>query len=717
MKKRCALLLSKLIFEDKPITITELSTIFKVSPRTVRYDLDSIDSFLYSHGLPYLIRKPHLGVQFSPTAENRNRAMTLLAGMNNYQYVLSPEERKKLILIELLQSQNYVTIEKLSELLAVSRGTIVNDLKKVREWLNNQGLTLDTSRKYGIRINAEEKEIRRAAVALLAENMDFTNVLNMIKTPVHRQREEVVNQKFFKLLADIDISLIEDAVRMVEEQLEILFFEETFTGLVIHLALALKRIQLGKDIKMPKEELKKLSLTKEFAAASSLAKKLEDLFFIKIPVDEIGYITTYLLGGKLTKNKTSIKENWIKLQVLTLKIIENVQQETGYTFLHDEALYNGLLNHLEPALYRLTHSLPLKNPILEDIKRNYPFIFRAVQKGLHIMEDYFGFSVPDEEAGYIAIHFGAALERSKVKEKAVFRVLVVCGSGIGTANLLSSRLRSEFDNIEIVGTVACHRINEFIEQGNVHLIVSTVPTFNGRIPEILVSPFLPPRDINKIKSLLKDCPSSTKFEGQSTERPPLLNELLDVIGRHCKIYNPEQLVRDLSCALNIPETVAQKGVDLPVLTDLLTEKSIRLHVHARDWQEAVQIGGSILEENGIIEPRYTASMIQAVKELGPYMVIAPGIALPHAKPEAGAKSIGMSLITLVHPVNFGNPEYDPVNIVISLSAVDHITHLNALSELVELLEDENFLRLLREARSEKEIIMYLHAKSNKKSTV
>lgn len=82
-------------------------------------------------------------------------------------------------------------------------------------------------------------------------------------------------------------------------------------------------------------------------------------------------------------------------------------------------------------------------------------------------------------------------------------------------------------------------------------------------------------------------------------------------------------------------------------------------------------------------------MISAVEEFGPYMVIAPGIAIPHARPEDGALAVGLSLITLDTPVNFGNPENDPVSLVICLCSTDSESHLDALARLVSLLEDKS----------------------------
>lgn len=124
-----------------------------------------------------------------------------------------------------------------------------------------------------------------------------------------------------------------------------------------------------------------------------------------------------------------------------------------------------------------------------------------------------------------------------------------------------------------------------------------------------------------------------------------------------------------------------------MLSAYLNAKMIRLQVEAADWQEAVRIAGNLLVETGKCEPRYIDAMIAAVHELGPYMVLAPGLALAHARPEDGVLEMGISLITLNPPVAFGSDANDPVSIVIAFGGVDKESHIGLLAELARFLED------------------------------
>jgi PTS system ascorbate-specific IIA component len=125
------------------------------------------------------------------------------------------------------------------------------------------------------------------------------------------------------------------------------------------------------------------------------------------------------------------------------------------------------------------------------------------------------------------------------------------------------------------------------------------------------------------------------------------------------------------------------------LSALLPESAIRTGVQAADWRAAVQAAGDALAASGATEPGYTHEMITTVETLGPYIVIAPGIALAHARPSPLVHHTGFSWVRLAQPVPFGHPENDPVELVIGLAALDDNAHINGLAVLATLLDDDN----------------------------
>jgi PTS system ascorbate-specific IIA component len=125
------------------------------------------------------------------------------------------------------------------------------------------------------------------------------------------------------------------------------------------------------------------------------------------------------------------------------------------------------------------------------------------------------------------------------------------------------------------------------------------------------------------------------------------------------------------------------------LSQLLTVKAIRIGASAEDWRAAVGLAGDALVTSGATAPAYTDEMIATVEQLGPYIVIAPGIALAHARPSPAIHHAGISLVTLARPVPFGHRTNDPVTLVVGLAAPDEEGHVTALSTLAEFLSDED----------------------------
>jgi mannitol/fructose-specific phosphotransferase system IIA component (Ntr-type) len=139
------------------------------------------------------------------------------------------------------------------------------------------------------------------------------------------------------------------------------------------------------------------------------------------------------------------------------------------------------------------------------------------------------------------------------------------------------------------------------------------------------------------------------------------------------------------------------------LAGMLSSKTIALNVAAGCWEDAVRISGNLLVDAGFVEPRYVEAMIDSIKELGPYAVIVPGVALPHARPEDGVLQPCMSLITLKTPVNFGNVDNDPVKMVVSFGTVDKKAHVDALKMIARILGNKAKLDILKNAGTVDEI--------------
>ena len=143
------------------------------------------------------------------------------------------------------------------------------------------------------------------------------------------------------------------------------------------------------------------------------------------------------------------------------------------------------------------------------------------------------------------------------------------------------------------------------------------------------------------------------------------------------------------------------------LLDFLDEHSVFAGRHAADAYEAIELSGRPLVDTGVAEERYIQAMQEGLREFGPYMVLAPGIAMPHARPEGGAIGPGFSVVTLDEPVKFGHQHNDPVDLLVAFSATDKEAHVTVLKQLALLFGDQSGVERIRAATSDHQLIEVL----------
>ena len=153
------------------------------------------------------------------------------------------------------------------------------------------------------------------------------------------------------------------------------------------------------------------------------------------------------------------------------------------------------------------------------------------------------------------------------------------------------------------------------------------------------------------------------------------------------------------------QVVSIGGVSL--LQDLLSEDNVSFRYPAETWEDVIRHGGQLMVDAGFTDPTYTEAMIDVVRDMGPYIVLAPGLAMPHARPEMGAKQVGAALVTLEKPIDFGSPENDPVSVAIFLCAPNKDEHIQLLTDIATLFEDDEFLDAAADFESIEDVQAFL----------
>lgn len=138
------------------------------------------------------------------------------------------------------------------------------------------------------------------------------------------------------------------------------------------------------------------------------------------------------------------------------------------------------------------------------------------------------------------------------------------------------------------------------------------------------------------------------------------------------------------------------------MSEVIEARNVKLNVDASDWRDSMIKSGQLLVDSDYITKDYIDLTIKCVEENGPYIVIIPGLALSHSRPDVSVKKTGLSLITLSKPVCF-NCDNDPVDIVLTLAATDDKSHLQKLQSMAEFISDEENIEFIKNARSAEEV--------------
>ncbi|WP_081449324.1 BglG family transcription antiterminator [Clostridium carboxidivorans] len=323
---------------------------------------------------------------------------------------------------------------------------------------------------------------------------------------------------------------------------------------------------------------------------------------------------------------------------------------------------------------------------------SYPETFEAAVKVCKYVEDQFKIKFREDEVSYVCLHFGAALEKMNKGFTTKKRVIVVCSTGIGTSKLLASKLKNNYEDIEIVDVLS---YNEFVSRNtyDIDYVISTVAIKEANVPIIVVNPLINNDDKIKLSKI---------FNPKIRRNEEDIDAIMKIISSNCIIKDVNKLREQL-----VKHLIGDYKEKTLHIYDLLNEKLILTQGEFSCAKEAIKYCGKLLLNNGIVNENYVNSLVKSIDRKGkngPYIVISDGIALPHSRPEDGALDTGFSIITLKKPLNFGHKNHDPVKVIITFATKDNKSHLKALEEIITIFNHRENLRLLLKCKNEKDFM-------------
>lgn len=399
-----------------------------------------------------------------------------------------------------------------------------------------------------------------------------------------------------------------------------------------------------------------------------------------------------MLRSKLAKRGISLTYTRAKGYSLVGDEMETVSL---LNFSNKEELLQGLKRHIIPAYFRLKYGLTGDSGYTQNIKEHYSDLFLLVKKALRPLEEQVGL-IPDSEISYFVIHFGGYLRQSGGTQSMSYKALILCPNGVSSSLVIKEKLRGLFPQIHF------HRVSKIeqlklIDNQTYDMVFSTI-FVETKKPNYLVSLMMTAEQVQQLKELvISDFPKACLDDFQ-------LDQLIATIKKYAHVHCEEEL--KLALRTMVKQDILRKDVR-PLLHQLITEETYQTSSEQMNWKEAIRLAAKPLLASGKITESYPEAMIEKVEEFGPFINLGKGIAIPHARPEDGVNSVGMSMLVLEQPIYLLDDPKQEIYLLLCIAAIDNETHLKALSHLTTILRDNNNVKALLASRRYQDIEMII----------
>ncbi|MGP4060658.1 BglG family transcription antiterminator [Halobacillus sp. H74] len=617
--RQTELLHKLLVHKDEVFRVQSLADELECSEKTLRNDLKLLEQFLQTESAAYLVRKPGIGISLVAPEEEKAKLFNRL-----YQTEKKTDQDRKLELAyRMLVEEKAFSLNELAADYYTTIPMIKNDLDVIRQWLESYHLQIISKQRLGSKITGEELD-KRNALAHLSELVD--------------SRADS-NQSVIQLFPGYEVDIVSQLVRQLEQRFSFHFAEGEKESLVIHALVMIKRTRQNSLISIKDDEKASVHQTQEYEMAEWFFHRLGEVLRIKFPIEEQVYFTWHLISCKSPEWSASSTDPFVSEVIDQLTF--QMQIMTMKNFRDDRVLMDGLQIHLASTIHRVRYGLTIRNPMLSQIKKMYPYMFSMVVMGLEEVKRKYELAIPEDEAAYLVLHFQAAVERLEKRRNRMKHVLIVCELGIGMSHLLQAKLEQTYKGLDIVGCVAERNVDSTLKQSHVDFIISTKPLQVTDPPHIVISPLLEAEDKKQLDRFLQS---------------------MDENGN--------------------------KGFNMRSLIEYIHEDFCILKAPFEHRFKVIEGLADVLSEKGRVKPTFGHRTL--LRERSSATAIGGGIAIPHA-PSEEVHQTTIAIVTLDEPLVWGD---EKVTVVFMLAIAPNdqkrtrplMQAISKISEHPELVE-------------------------------
>lgn len=648
-------------------TSQDIAPYLGVSDKTARKYLSQLDEKIddkvaqiksvSGHGYQLVVQNEKAFMEFRQINKSKNPIPKSIKQLDE------PKDRQNFILHHLFFENELLYADKLVEHLYISKSTLMNDMAEINKKLKPFDLVLKISNKTGVSVSGDEQNKRHFIMNYFLVNRYQDSF---------KAYEEVSSVLTDVYLEEI-LLIVLDEYRNAHLKLN----ETIIFNIVIHIALALKRVESGHPIQI-NTDISDIIGNTEIQTAKKIIQRLEKSTNISLPEAEVYNIALHL-KNKQTNEHLLVSQN-INEAELYQQIVSGLKQlekETGYPYFEDTTLIEGLMTHFIPFLFRINGGSQIKNPLLAEIKENYQSLFRETKSSFENIKTLENKQVSDDEWAYVALHVIAAHERQLNKKKT--RTLVICATGLGSSQMIKMRLENELGSkLLIDDVISYYEITDEKLKG-IELVVSSIDLSNFvfNVPVVNVSVLLKDNDIKEIKKILS---------------------LNCGIGREKEVHTPDKLIR--------PQDIIDQYFD-PQLFILSHEIKNRKEAISTLVNQSNAVDSSI-------DKKFLTEQLK-LREKFSSVVFAKDVAVPH--PIEGASNEAKVAI-LITPHGIEWDEYSNQIRLTFLMIPDRFGNhqMEKVSQIIlPIIENQEFINTLVNTTNYKDFIdKFIHILSERK---
>lgn len=639
----------------------EIAKSVDVSDKTIRKYIKSLNSILEDFGAAIEMKRGsgyQLMIHSSKSFYRLLEQIELQKNTFEDSVLLSDNaDRERFVLNAIFLENKVVTIDDLADLMFISKSTVSTVIQLIKTRIKRFALSLTYNQEGHIIVEGDEIEKRRFILNYFFASSSLDSTVNV----------DLFEYKYKGFSTETIFIIVLEKCREFDIQLS----DFVLQNLVLHIALAIKRNEKGFVINHVQVD-DNIEFSKELFVAEKIVTSIESIIDIKFTEDEAKYIALHLKSKSNNQEQVMSSKEDIELSLQTqiTDTLERMQRESDIYYSIDHQLIMGLKIHFEPLMTRLKLGIQLKNPLRDEITEKYPDVFEATRTYFTQMPILNEYEVSDHEWAYISLHMLAAVERYKQENKV--NVIVICATGLGSAQMLKNRLENEFSaNINIVDVISYYQLKDDMLK-NVNLIVSTIDISASfyNIPVVKVSVFLNKQDIDSLNSHINHF-------ALSKDESPQANSVMDKVEGLFNQYFDEKRFVIFGKAISREEAVRTL---IETLSDMDHESFYE------DLQNQIQIR----EQFGTLAFTEEVAFPHPAQAVGLNSEIAVGI-LPEAM-NWDQEHQQVRIIFLMSPSRIENKGLD----VINSGLAEFIVREDKLKQAMEVTSFSHFKQLFLE---------------------